>query len=105
MVAPLQVTVRDFVAGIERRQRGLDLQQEEILKRIGAIPLLRPPEARIARPSGLRQIRSCSRIIQCCGAISSPAIAAILQSSHTLPALRHQYGDDGFVQQTTWPLA
>ncbi|KYF59951.1 chromosome partition protein MukF [Sorangium cellulosum] len=37
VVAPLQITVRDLVAGIERRQRGLDLQQEEIRERIGAL--------------------------------------------------------------------
>ena len=29
VVAPLQVTVSELVAGIERRQRGLDLQQED----------------------------------------------------------------------------
>ena len=30
VVAPLRVTVRDLVGGIERRQRGLDSQQEEV---------------------------------------------------------------------------
>jgi len=30
VVAPLRITVSDLVAGIERRQRGLDAQQEEI---------------------------------------------------------------------------
>jgi chromosome partition protein MukF len=35
VVAPLRITVADLVAGIERRQRGLDAQQEEIQRRIG----------------------------------------------------------------------
>ncbi|WP_104980972.1 hypothetical protein [Sorangium cellulosum] len=73
IVAPLQVTARHLVAGIQRRQRGLDLQQEEIRERNEAIRLLRPREARAARPSGLRQIQSCSRILRCRGTTSSPA--------------------------------
>jgi chromosome partition protein MukF len=35
VVGPLRVTVGDLVAGIERRQRGLDSQQEEVQQRIG----------------------------------------------------------------------
>lgn len=35
VVAPLRVTVSDLVAGIERRQRGLDAQQEDVQRRIG----------------------------------------------------------------------
>jgi len=37
VVEPLRVTVRDLVSGIERRQRGLDAQQEEIRERIGQL--------------------------------------------------------------------
>lgn len=37
VVAPLRITVGDLVAGIERRQRGLDAQQEEIQRQIGAL--------------------------------------------------------------------
>lgn len=37
VVAPLRVTVSDLVSGIERRQRGLDAQQEEIRKGIGGL--------------------------------------------------------------------
>src|SRR5579871_64805 len=37
VVAPLRVTVSDLVAGIERRQRGLDAQQEEVQHRIGEL--------------------------------------------------------------------
>lgn len=37
VVAPLRITVGDLVAGIERRQRGLDAQQEEVQRRIGAL--------------------------------------------------------------------
>ena len=32
IIGPLRVTVADLVAGIERRQRGLDAQQEEVQK-------------------------------------------------------------------------
>jgi len=37
VVAPLRVTVADLVAGIERRQRGLDAQQEEVQRRVGEL--------------------------------------------------------------------
>jgi chromosome partition protein MukF len=37
VVGPLRVTVGDLVAGIERRQRGLDGQQEEVQRRIGEL--------------------------------------------------------------------
>jgi chromosome partition protein MukF len=37
VVAPLGITVGDLVAGIERRQRGLDAQQEEVQQQIGAL--------------------------------------------------------------------
>ena len=37
VIAPLRVTVSDLVAGIERRQRGLDGQQEEVQRRIGEL--------------------------------------------------------------------
>jgi chromosome partition protein MukF len=37
VVGPLRVTVGDLVGGIERRQRGLDAQQEEVQKQIGAL--------------------------------------------------------------------
>jgi chromosome partition protein MukF len=37
VIAPLRVTVGDLVAGIERRQRGLDGQQEEVQRRIGEL--------------------------------------------------------------------
>jgi chromosome partition protein MukF len=35
VVGPLRVTIRDLVDGIERRQRGLDLQQERFQQEIG----------------------------------------------------------------------
>jgi len=35
VVAPLRITVGDLVGGIERRQRGLDGQQEEVQRQIG----------------------------------------------------------------------
>lgn len=37
VVAPLRVTVSDLVGGIERRQRGLDAQQEELRSEIAAL--------------------------------------------------------------------
>ncbi len=37
VVEPLRVTVSDLVSGIERRQRGMDAQQEEVRERIGAL--------------------------------------------------------------------
>lgn len=37
VVGPLRVTVGDLVAGIERRQRGLDAQQEQVQKQIGEL--------------------------------------------------------------------
>jgi chromosome partition protein MukF len=37
VVAPLQVTVVDLVSGIERRQRGLDAQQEEVQAEIAEL--------------------------------------------------------------------
>ncbi len=37
IVGPLRVTIADLVAGIERRQRGLDLQQEDFQRQIGAL--------------------------------------------------------------------
>jgi chromosome partition protein MukF len=37
VIAPLRVTVGDLVAGIERRQRGLDAQQEEVQAEIAGL--------------------------------------------------------------------
>jgi len=37
IIEPLRITVGDLVGGIERRQRGLDAQQEEIRERIGTL--------------------------------------------------------------------
>ena len=37
VVAPLRITVGDLVAGIERRQRGLDAQQEEVQAEIATL--------------------------------------------------------------------
>lgn len=37
VIAPLRVTVGDLVGGIERRQRGLDLQQESVQRQIGEL--------------------------------------------------------------------
>ena len=37
VVAPLRVTIGDLVGGIERRQRGLDGQQEEVQRQIGEL--------------------------------------------------------------------
>jgi chromosome partition protein MukF len=37
VIGPLRVTVGDLVAGIERRQRGLDAQQEEVQAEIAAL--------------------------------------------------------------------
>lgn len=37
IVGPLRVTVGDLVAGIERRQRGLDVQQEQVQKQISEL--------------------------------------------------------------------
>ncbi|KLD78161.1 condensin subunit F [Xanthomonas hyacinthi] len=37
VVAPLRITVGDLVAGIERRQRGLDAQQEEVQAEIASL--------------------------------------------------------------------
>ena len=37
VVGPLRVTIRDLVDGIERRQRGLDLQQERFHQEIGSL--------------------------------------------------------------------
>jgi chromosome partition protein MukF len=37
VVAPLRVTVGDLVGGIERRQRGLDSQQEEVQRQISEL--------------------------------------------------------------------
>lgn len=37
VTTPLQVTVKDLISGIERRQRGMDAQQEEIRTRIGEL--------------------------------------------------------------------
>lgn len=37
VVGPLRVTIRDLVDGIERRQRGLDLQQERFQEEIGRL--------------------------------------------------------------------
>lgn len=37
IVAPLRITVGDLVGGIERRQRGLDGQQEEVQRQIGEL--------------------------------------------------------------------
>ncbi|HEY6557862.1 MAG TPA: condensin subunit MukF [Polyangiaceae bacterium] len=37
VLGPLQVSVSDLASGIERRQRGLDLQQEAVQKKIGEL--------------------------------------------------------------------
>lgn len=37
VMAPLRITVGDLIGGIERRQRGLDSQQEEVQRQIGEL--------------------------------------------------------------------
>ena len=37
VIEPLRVTVADLIGGIERRQRGMDAQQEEVQARIGEL--------------------------------------------------------------------
>lgn len=37
VIEPLRVTVSDLVSGIERRQRGMDAQQEDVRERIGSL--------------------------------------------------------------------
>lgn len=77
VVAPLKITVRDLASGIEGRQRGLDLQQEEIRERIGAL----------LQDDWFRAVETCEELLETTAATLRELNEVLLRDAGHLQAL------------------
>jgi len=73
---PLRVTVSDLLAGIERRQRGLDLQQEEFQREI----------ARLLASDWFGALAQCERLLETSAGTLRELAGVMLRDSHRLTA-------------------
>lgn len=76
VLPPLKVTVRDLTDGIERRQRGLDHQQEEFRREIG----------RLIETDWLGAIDRCQGLLESTASTLRELNAILLRDSHELYA-------------------
>lgn len=95
VVAPLRVTVQDLVGGIERRQRGMDAQQEEVQAQI----------AELLRRDWFDAIAACERLLDDT-AVTLQELNMILlrDTGHMLGLLQeiqHAAGAGGLVEAET----
>lgn len=74
---PLRVTVSDLVSGIERRQRGMDAQQEEVRERIGAL----------LQVNWFTAVGDCERLLEDTSATLNELNEVLLRDSAHLQAL------------------
>ena len=76
---PLQVTVAELIAGIERRQRGLDVRQEEFQLEI----------RRLLEASWFEAIERCQSLLEATGATLRELNEILLRDSSVLLGLPH----------------
>lgn len=81
--APLRVTARDLVAGIERRQRGLDLQQEEFQ---GSIQ-------RLLEADWFGAVAECQHLLEATSATLRELATMLLRDVATLRVALHDLED------------
>ncbi len=77
VVGPLDVTVRELMEGIERRQRGLDLQQEQFQKEISAL----------LSADWFGAVESCQGLLESTASTLRDLNHVLLSESHRLHAL------------------
>jgi chromosome partition protein MukF len=77
VVGPLKVTVHELTSGIERRQRGLDLQQEQFQKEISAL----------LSADWFGAVESCQSLLESTAATLRDLNHVLLSESHRLQAL------------------
>lgn len=77
VVGPLKVTVHELMEGIERRQRGLDLQQEQFQKEISAL----------LSADWFGAVESCQALLESTAATLRDLNHVLLSESHRLQAL------------------
>jgi chromosome partition protein MukF len=77
IVGPLDVTVRELMEGIERRQRGLDLRQEQFQKEISAL----------LSADWFGAVESCQSLLDSTAATLRDLNHVLLSESHRLHAL------------------
>jgi chromosome partition protein MukF len=77
VVGPLRVTVHELMEGIERRQRGLDLQQEQFQKEISAL----------LSADWFGAVESCQALLESTAATLRDLNHVLLSESHRLQAL------------------
>ncbi|HYQ16558.1 MAG TPA: condensin subunit MukF, partial [Polyangiaceae bacterium] len=77
VVGPLKVTVHELTAGIERRQRGLDLQQEQFQKEISAL----------LSADWFGAVESCQTLLESTASTLRDLNHVLLSESHRLQAL------------------
>ncbi len=71
--APLRVTVGDLVAGIQRRQRGFDLQQEELRHEVGSL----------LRADWFGAVERCQELLESTGKTLGELADVILRDTHS----------------------
>lgn len=76
VVGPLKVTVHELMCGIERRQRGLDLQQEQFQKEISAL----------LSADWFGAVESCQTLLETTAATLRDLNHVLLSESHRLQA-------------------
>ena len=77
VVAPLRITVSDLVRGIEARQRGLDLEQEDFQRRI----------SQLLSADWFGSIAECQELLESTASTLSELNEVLLRGSHELLAL------------------
>ena len=77
VVGPLKVTVHELTCGIERRQRGLDLQQEQFQKEISAL----------LSADWFGAVESCQSLLESTASTLRDLNHVLLSESHRLQAL------------------
>lgn len=83
VVGPLQVTIAELIAGIERRQRGLDLQQEDFQAEI----------RRLLEADWFGALDRCQELLESTSATLHELNEVLLRDSSVLLALLHDIED------------
>ena len=77
VIAPLRITVNDLVRGIEARQRGLDLEQEDFQRRI----------SQLLSADWFGSIEQCQELLESTASTLRELNEVLLRGSHELQAL------------------
>lgn len=89
VVGPLKVTVHELTSGIERRQRGLDLQQEQFQKEISAL----------LSADWFGAVESCQTLLESTAGTLRDLNHVLLSESHRLQALLEDLQELALTQQ------